>query len=67
MFSKHFHLLDWALRHNRGMQYSLNPIDHSIPTALGQDPQAVILKVSKSIRSTREHFHFSMESLCYPI
>src|SRR5690606_32090420 len=52
-----------ALPHYRGTGHSLHSVDYTIPTALGQDPQPVILKISKSIGTTREHFHFGVEAL----
>ena len=37
---------------NRGSEHSSNTVNYAVPTALSQDSQAVILKISKSIRST---------------
>src|SRR5690606_32232737 len=47
----------------KGDGHSSNTVNYTIPTALGQDPQPVIFKIPKAIRTTREHFHFGMESL----
>jgi hypothetical protein len=37
------------------------PINNAIPPAVGQHPQPIILKVSKTISPSRDHFHFVVE------
>jgi hypothetical protein len=39
-----------------------NTVEYSIPTTVCQDAQSVILEISKPIRSSRHHLHFSMET-----
>lgn len=42
-------------------------VNHTVPTAQGQDPHAVILKIPESKRAVRDHLHFRVESWLYPI
>lgn len=49
-----------------GDGHSSDTVDHTVPTALSQDPHAVILKIPEPIRTAREHFHFSVEALGNP-
>ena len=44
-----------------GDGHLLNTVEYSIPTTVCQDAQSVILEISKSIRSSRHHLHFSVE------
>ena len=44
------------------MQHSSHSVDDAVPTAQSQDSQAVILKVSESEGSARDHLHLGMES-----
>ena len=46
-----------------GDEHLLNTVEYSIPTTVCQDAQSVILEISKSIRSSRHHLHFSVEAL----
>ena len=39
------------------------PIDNAIPPAVGQHPQPIILKVSKTIGPPGDHFHLVVEAL----
>jgi len=39
------------------------PIDNTVPPAVGQYSQPIILKVPETIRSPRDHFHLVMEAL----
>jgi len=39
-----------------------NTVEYSIPTTVRQDTQSVMLEISKPIRSSRHHLHFSMEA-----
>lgn len=45
-----------------GDGHSSDTVDHTVPTALSQDPHAVILKIPEPIGTAREHFHFSVET-----
>ena len=50
-----------------GDGHSSDTVDHTVPTALSQDPHAVILKIPEPIRRAREYFHFSVEALGNPV
>ena len=39
-----------------------NTVEYSIPTTVRQDTQSVILEISKPIRSSRHHLHFTYPS-----
>jgi len=41
-----------------GEGHSLNPIDNTIPPAVGHDPAPVVFKVSKPIGTSGHHLHF---------
>ena len=45
-----------------GDQHSPYTIDNTIPSAMGHHSYSVIFKVSKTIRSSRYHFHFVVEA-----
>ena len=47
----------------KGDEHLSNTVEYSIPTRVCQDAQSVILEISKPIRSSRHHLHFSVEAL----
>src|SRR5690606_32132879 len=52
---------------NGGSGHSSNSVNHTIPPALSQDSQAVILKIPEPIRPAREHLHLRVESFGDPV
>lgn len=48
--------------HLTGDGHSLRTIDRTIPPAVGNDSQSIILKIPESIRSSGDHFHLGMEA-----
>jgi len=49
------------------MNTACPPFMRKSPTALSQDPHAVIFKIPEAIRSAREHFHLRVEAFGDPI